>query len=100
MKSLVKVLLVVAVLVTTAGQVQATIVYQLNNTISSGGVTGTIQTDGTIGSSTVRDITDWNLIINDGSNTFNLCNTLERQQLQSIDGSSSLAFWDGQQPSV
>ena len=58
MRSLVKVLLVVAVLVTTAGQVQATIVYQLNNPISSGSVTGTIQTDGTIRTLTVPNITD------------------------------------------
>jgi hypothetical protein len=60
------------VLLTFAGQAQASLTYNLNNTIGTGGVTGFIQTDGTTGILGSANITDWNLVIDDGSGTFNL----------------------------
>ena len=41
----------------------------LNNPIGAGGVTATIETDGTIGALSAANITDWNLVIDDGSST-------------------------------
>lgn len=40
------------------------ITYDVNQTIGSGGVTGTITTDGTIGVLGSVDITNWNLVLN------------------------------------
>ena len=46
------------------------ITYSVNRTIAAGSVTGTIQTDGTIGVLTAANVIDWNLTLNDGTNTF------------------------------
>src|SRR5450755_221698 len=40
------------------------------------GVTGTIQTDGTLGILNTGNITDWNLLLSDGTNTFDLTGSL------------------------
>lgn len=40
--------------------------------IGAGGVTGTIVTDGTIGTLGLLEILDWNLLLNDGTTTFDL----------------------------
>jgi len=49
------------------------ITYTVDEIIGSGSATGTITTDGAIGLLGTSDIVDWNLILNDGSNsTFNL----------------------------
>jgi hypothetical protein len=46
--------------------------YNLNNVIGPGSVSGFIETDGTIGVLTSLQIVDWNLVIFDGSSSFNL----------------------------
>lgn len=52
------------------------ITYRVNQTIGAGSVTGVIGTDGTIGILGQANITGYNLLVNDGTNTFDLscCN--------------------------
>ncbi len=52
------------------------IAYRVNQTIGAGSVTGVISTDGTIGILGQANITGYNLLLNDGVNTFDLscCN--------------------------
>lgn len=45
------------------------ITYTVNQSIGAGGVTGTITTSGTIGLLVQLDIIDWNLLLNDGTDT-------------------------------
>jgi hypothetical protein len=40
--------------------------------LAGGGVTGTIETDGTLGQIGAGNIVNWNLVLNDGTNVFNL----------------------------
>ena len=47
----------------------ASITYEVNQTIGAGGVTGFIETDGTIGVLGASNIIDWNLTLTDGTNT-------------------------------
>jgi hypothetical protein len=47
-------------------------IYTVNDTIGSGSVTGTIETDGAIGTLATADILDWNLVANYGSGSFDL----------------------------
>jgi hypothetical protein len=54
----------------------ASLNYQLNQSIGIGSVTGTITTDGTFGVLSSGNITDWNLVINNGSATFDLLGPL------------------------
>jgi hypothetical protein len=54
-----------------AGTSWATL-YQLNDTVGAGSVTGTIGTDGHLGILAMADITSWDLLLSDGSNTFHL----------------------------
>jgi hypothetical protein len=51
---------------------RADIVYNVNQPIGSGGATGFIITDGTIGTLTLSNIVDWNLTLNDGMNVADL----------------------------
>ena len=46
--------------------------YYVNQTIGAGGVTGYIETDGTIGVLGATNIVGWNLQLNDGASTYNL----------------------------
>ena len=46
------------------------IIYNVNNTVGGGSISGTIETDGTIGTLGFGNILDWNLLLNDGSGTF------------------------------
>jgi len=46
--------------------------YGVNMTVGVGSVVGYIVTDGTIGGLSQSDITGWNLLINDGTGTFDL----------------------------
>ena len=46
--------------------------YDVNITIGIGNLTGFIQTDGAIGPLSSANITDWNLLLNDGVSTFDL----------------------------
>jgi hypothetical protein len=52
------------------------ITYTVNRTVGAGSVTGTIQTDGTLGVLATGNITDWNLHLSDGLNTFDLTGPL------------------------
>jgi hypothetical protein len=45
----------------------ATIIYEVNQTIGAGGVTGDIVTDGMIGNLATSDVVGYNLLINDGT---------------------------------
>lgn len=54
----------------------ATITYDVNLTIGAGSVTGDIVTDGTIGGLVAANIVDWNLLLNDGTYTFDLLGPL------------------------
>jgi hypothetical protein len=46
--------------------------YNVDDVVGAGSVTGVIDTDGTIGALTSGNITDWNLVLNDGTTTFDL----------------------------
>lgn len=46
--------------------------YNVNSIIGVGSVTGTIETDGTIGVLATANILNWNLVLNDGSSTFTI----------------------------
>jgi hypothetical protein len=54
------------------------ITYNVNQTIGAGGVTGFIETDGTIGvlGAGTADILDWNLLLNDGNTTVDMLGPL------------------------
>jgi len=51
-------------------------IYNLNNSVGAGSISGAIQTDGIIGVLGTSNILDWNLVLNDGSSTFNLLGPL------------------------
>ena len=63
-------------LMAAALSVNAGPIFTIGQTVGGGSVNGTVQTDGTIGTLTTGAILDWNLIINDGSATFNLLGPL------------------------
>jgi hypothetical protein len=48
------------------------ITYDVSRTIGIGSLTGFIETDGTIGVLAAGDFLDWSLLLNDGTNTYNL----------------------------
>jgi len=50
----------------------ANTVYSVNRSIGVGGVSGYIETDDTIGALTSDNITDWQLLLDDGLDTFTL----------------------------
>jgi IPTL-CTERM motif len=62
--------ILVAMLFLTGVAIASPIAYSVNRTIAAGSVTGTIQTDGTIGVLGAANVVDWNLTLNDGTNTF------------------------------
>jgi hypothetical protein len=61
-----------ALALTATTSYASTITYTVSRTVGVGSVTGTIVTDAKIGSLAAADIVNWNLIINDGSSSFNL----------------------------
>jgi hypothetical protein len=67
-------LLLSSFIVTAALCGAASITYDVNLTVGGGGVTGYIVTDGIIGAN--PNIIDWNLLLNDGTNTFDLLGPL------------------------
>jgi hypothetical protein len=87
--------LVAAVALLGATAVCATslaITYNVNQVIGAGGVTGFIQTDGTIGALADANILDWDLLLDDGSGTFNLLGPLSGNNSQvDINGFSYTA---------
>ena len=48
----------------------ASIIFNVNQTIGAGGVTGTITTDGALGALASGNLVDWKLTLNDGTATF------------------------------
>jgi hypothetical protein len=48
----------------------ASVIFNVNQTIGAGGVTGTITTDGTLGALGSTNLLDWSLTLNDGAATF------------------------------
>jgi hypothetical protein len=48
----------------------ASVIFNVNQTIGAGGVTGTITTDGTLGALASANLVDWALTLNDGATTF------------------------------
>ena len=48
----------------------ASVIFNVNQTIGAGGVTGTITTDGTLGALATANLVDWALTLNDGTTTF------------------------------
>ncbi|HXN47188.1 MAG TPA: PEP-CTERM sorting domain-containing protein [Bryobacteraceae bacterium] len=57
-------------------------VYNINNAVGAGSIWGTIQTDGTIGTLSTANILDWNLLLNNGSSTFDLLGPLSGNNSQ------------------
>jgi len=54
----------------------ATALYTVDRTIGAGSVTGFIETDGVMGGLTASDFIDWNLLLFDGTSTFDLTGPL------------------------
>jgi hypothetical protein len=63
----------------------ATIIYNVNQTIGAGSLTGTIQTDGATGALGQIDVTGWNLQLNGVSASLNLTNGNSHVFLQGSD---------------
>src|SRR5215467_4511957 len=63
------------------------ITYNVNRQIGAGSVTGFIETDGITGVLTAGDFLDWNLLLFDGTSTFNL--------LGPLSGNNSAVFVQG-----
>src|ERR1700676_1767547 len=73
-----------------AGTSWATL-YNVNDTVGAGSVTGTIQTDGDIGVFTTADIINWNLHLSDGTNTFDLVGPPSASDAAAVVGTSFTA---------
>jgi hypothetical protein len=69
-----------------ASAANATIIYDVNRAVGSGGVVGFIETDGTIGRLNTSNILNWNLIFDDGTVSVTL-NGLS-DSLVIVDGSA------------
>ena len=52
------------------------VVYPIDETVGGGGVTGYVETDGTIGALSTGNVLDWDLLLNDGTSTFELLGPL------------------------
>ncbi len=63
-------LLVITTLLGAMSALCGPITYNVNRTIGAGSVSGTIQTDGTVGILGSSNILDWNLLLNDGTTSF------------------------------
>jgi PEP-CTERM motif len=63
----------------------ATIIFNVNQTIGAGSVTGTIQTDGATGVLGQTDVTGWNLQLNGVGATLNLTNNNSHVFLEGSD---------------
>jgi hypothetical protein len=59
-----------------AGLCSADITYNVSQSVGAGNVTGFIETDGTTGVLGASNILDWNLLLNDGTATFDLLGPL------------------------
>jgi hypothetical protein len=63
------------------------VIYNINRTIGLGSVTGFIETDGLMGVLSAADFVDWNLVLFDGTSTFDLFGPLS--------GNNSMIFVQG-----
>jgi hypothetical protein len=70
--ALVGAMLAGAVAVCAATPSKADTICNVNLTIGTGSVTGTITSDGALGVLVQADITDWHLLLNDGTLTYTL----------------------------
>jgi hypothetical protein len=82
MKSRILAVLTCFVILGLASKSNGAVEYQLNRSIGLGSVTGFITTDGTLGSLGVANILDWDLLLNNGTNTFNLFGPLSGNNSQ------------------
>jgi hypothetical protein len=62
--------LAISVLATPIAGMASNVTYIVNESVGSGSVTGSITTDGTIGTLDSSSLVDWNLTLNDGAATF------------------------------
>ena len=72
----------IVLLLSTVFCVAGDITYGVDQTVGIGSVTGFIETDGTIGVLSTGNILDWNLLLNDGSTTFDLLGPLSGSNSQ------------------
>ena len=63
-------LLVISTLLGALSAIGGPITYNVSNSVGGGSISGTIETDGTIGILGSTNILDWNLLLNDGTSTF------------------------------
>jgi hypothetical protein len=70
----------------------AAIVYTIDRTIAAGSVSGSITTDGTIGVLAAANLTDWTLLLDNGTTTFNLLGPLSGANSEvTVDGTAFTA---------
>lgn len=81
------------------------ITYSVNEAVGPGNVTGTITTDGTIGTLATGDIVNWNLTLNDGSGglyvlggPLGLDNSQETIEFNDVTASSSQLLYNYSDP--
>lgn len=65
-----------AILLGPAAGDASPIVYQVNRIVGAGSVTGFIETDGSMGVLNASNFVDWNLLLYDGTSTFDLTGPL------------------------
>jgi hypothetical protein len=85
---------VLAAILSIASLASATpITYNVDRIIGAGSVTGFIETDGTIGVLSAANIVDWNLLLNDGTSTFDLTGPLSgNNSVVFVQGADTSAF--------
>ena len=66
----------------------APITYDVSRTVGTGSVTGFIETDGNVGTLSISDILDWNLVLTVGASTLDLKGPLSGNN--SVDSNSSV----------
>ncbi len=84
MKSTILALAGVTVALAISSTAGAVTTYAVNDPAGPGGVTGFIETDGTLGVLGTGNIVDYNLLLNDGSSTFDLLGPLSGNNSQVV----------------
>ena len=69
----------------------AAITYQVDQTVGAGSVTGFIETDGTMGTLSGTNLLDWNLLLNNGTTTFDLLGPLSGSNSMFVGGGADLS---------
>jgi hypothetical protein len=70
------------------------ITYSIDQTLGAGSVTGTITTNGTIGILDLADLTGWNLVLYDGTNTVDMTQATSTALINGNDLTASLTVLD------